>query len=158
MSFGTLVDALRSALPGLSGFGSKTEIPNAYDLGGNGQQFLRDGWGLTFGAARQDFPLTEYGGSLADNHTFSVQLAREVLATSSNPDPLIEAIKSMKADVLTLQRALLAPDPPLGLPAEVEIIRYTSTSAVTMGSRSADDYRWITCAVTFNATLRETLT
>ncbi len=150
MSFTTFVAALRSAIPNLSGFNAKLELPNAYDLPNCGA-FLINGWGLTFGPTREERP--QYDHTIGNNYGFSVVLTREVLSDRATPTPLITAVCAMQADALLLQQALLATSV-LSI-SDCEIIRYEASSAVKYGN--TDNNNWVYMTVSFNTSIREAL-
>ncbi len=151
--FADLYDLLRITIPALTGFTTKTELGDAYDVGANTLGSLINGWAVRIGDSGRGE--AEYSGNIASLQRFSVILTREVVATDGDPVPMVTAIKAIKDDILTLQRSFLMNDN-MGLQSTVEMIDYESTDRIQTGR--ADDYRWIHTAVNFNAAIRESLT
>ncbi len=152
VKFETVLDAIRTKVPQLTGFSTKTELPNPYDQGLNPEPMLRDGWGLTVGGSA--LGPSEYN-SVVDRHEFGLVLTREVVSTQNDSAPLITAIKAIKADATTLQRRLDG-GATLALPNDLEQFAYSSTSPIQFGE--GERHKWVTITVTFLASIRETLT
>jgi hypothetical protein len=148
--FSSTFDGLRSAIAALSGFTTKTELANPYDLTANAIGRLRDGWGLKVGESNQGE--AEFN-SIVDQHVFSIVLTREVISTENDPTSLIAALKNLKTDSGTLQQQI---ETDLAV-ANCEWFRYVSTTGVEFGSTN-ERHKWITVTVNFIASIRENLT
>jgi hypothetical protein len=147
--FSSVFDGLRTAIAAMSGFTSKTELADPYDLQANAIGRLRDGWGLRVGDSEQGE--AEFN-SVVDQHVFSVVLTREVISTENDPTSMIAAVKAIKTDAGTLQQQI---ESDLAV-ANCEWFRYLSTSAVVKGS-TGERSKWITVTVNFLASIRENL-
>jgi hypothetical protein len=149
--FGTILTALRSTVGGLTGFTTKTEIPNPYVMLSNPIGMLKDGWGLTVGASS---PGAAEFNSTVDVITFNFELTRELLSTDNNVEPLMAAIAALKEDATTLMTRLERGD---AISADLEGFQYVSTSAVEV-IQDASNNPIVTISVSFLGAIRETLT
>jgi hypothetical protein len=146
VKFESLYDQLRTTIAGLTGFTTKAELPNPYDVPDNPEGMLRDGWGLTILDAVEG--PGEYNSS-TDLQSFGVVLTKEVPRTDNNPEPLVTAIKALKADVITLKQGLM----PLNVHNEAML--YTGTSSVD--TLTNERTKIITITVGFTAYIREAI-
>lgn len=112
-SIDSVYNALRTAIPAYTGFTTKKEIPNPYDLEGNPDQYLEDSWGLIMGAgSRSDkdvVALQDY--TLTTNRPISIILTRRVydvhnlgLAVSDEVNNLLLDAKTIRNNFLDLSK------------------------------------------------------
>ena len=100
-NFEFIYEKIRSAIPTLTGFDTKTEIPNPLDLEDNNFNFIRDGWGVKVNTSIPQIPtykLKDY----VQSQEFEIILTKNVPTTSSNADVLIAAIKTIRNDINTI--------------------------------------------------------
>jgi hypothetical protein len=148
MSFSTLIAALRTQVPIVLG-GTRSELPNPYDVERNHSGMRRDSWGITVGDSA--LGLAEFN-SIVDRHIISVVLARELVMTDNHPTAMVTAVNALKADAELLQRSLDGKTSLLG----VEQFTYASTSGISFGGEERE--QWVSLAVTFVASIRQVLT
>lgn len=139
--FDNMLDDLHTRLAGLSGFSSKTLIPNPYSIADNPEQFVRDGYGVIVSDSSQG--LNDYKSTF-DDQSMEILLSTEFRTTDSNPTPVQNVAKSLKADALTVRNSLLGT-----LLSGVAKVDYIGTSGIVFES----DYVWLT--VNFNFTIIE---
>jgi len=151
-NFSTVLDALRTKVPLITGFTTKKELPNPYSPEDNPKGILRNGWGLTVGLSGSG--PAEFN-SVVDQHSLGLVLTREWVATENNPDSVHTVIKLLKDDASLLQRELERGDL-LNVAAALENLTYVSTSEVAFGE--GDRERWVYLTVSFIASIREELT
>ena len=149
MSFSTVYDALATAVGALTGFSSKTILPNPYALEDNPEGFLRNGWGLTVGGSATGS--AEFN-STVDVHAIGVVLAREVVGTDNDAAAVPTAVKLLKDDATLIVKNLERGD---DLSTQPENLTYVSTSEVAfqVGERS----RWVSLTVNLQVSIRDTL-
>ena len=102
--FDTVIDTMHTRLAALTGFSSKTLIPNPYSITDNPEQFVRNGYGVVVGASTQGLP--EFKATF-DDQSMDVVLSTEFIRTDSNPDTVQSIAKSLKADALLVRRDFL---------------------------------------------------
>lgn len=149
VKFETFYDRLRVVIPTLTGFTAKAELSNPYEVEDNLEGAMRDGWGVAIGETSEG--QAEYNSSV-DIQTFGVVLTREVVKTENNPQPMVDTVKAMKADVLTLKRGLMDL---MAIESTIENLNYIGTSGID--TVEADRHRIISITVAFSANIRETL-
>jgi hypothetical protein len=152
VKFETVLDALRTQIPLLTGFTTKTELPNPYSPEDNPKGILRNGWGLTVGTSVSG--PAEFN-STVDLHSVGVVLTSEWVSTENNPATIHTVVKALKADAATLQKKLERGDL-LAVSSSLENFTYASTSEVAFGEGERD--RWVYLTVNFIASIREDLT
>lgn len=152
-NFTTVYDYLvGTAIPALSGFSSKTQIVNPYDLEQNDKNLLRNGWGLTVGAtvetATQEFGFTRV------SQIFGLVLTREVRSGDHDPTPLQTATKQLVEDAVAARVDFENPDQ-ITLDANIEIVRFVGRTAISY--LGEDGFNIISTIASFNFELKETL-
>lgn len=147
--FSGILTAVRSTVAALTGFTTKTEIPNPYVLLKNPIGILKDGWGLTIGPSA---PGPAEFNSTTDVIAFNIVLTRELLSTDNNVEPLMTAIAALKGDATTLMTYL---ERGQLISADLEGFQYSSTSGVEI--LEDENNPIVTVAVTFLGAIRETL-
>jgi hypothetical protein len=106
-SISTVIDALRTRIPALTGFSTKTEIPNAYSLGDNPEPLLENGWGIRFG---EGIPSTidDYQ-HLNISRQMTAILTALIFRTEEDPAAFATASKNLFESALILARDLAGP-------------------------------------------------
>ena len=103
----TVIDALRARIPTLSGFTTKTEIPNAYSLKDNPLPLMENGWGLKYGAASPS-SVDEYC-RFSESRTISVVLTSLVFRTEDDAATYASACKALLESALILKKDISGP-------------------------------------------------
>lgn len=152
-NFSTVYDFLiGTTIPALSGFSSKTQIPNPYDIQYNDKNFLRNGWGILVGASSetdyQEYNFTRVGQELG------IILTREVQGTEHNKTPLETATKLLIEDAVAIRLDFYNADQ-LTLDANIENIVFLGRSPVQYVG--LDGYNIIFTIVNFSFELKESL-
>lgn len=145
----TVIDTIRTAIPALSGFSSKTEIPNPYSLVDNNSNLLKDGWGLAVGSATADF--NEFC-KFFEEREFSIILTRQVFSLANCADQPVTAAKSLLEDMILIKKDLLNIDQ-LGIPTSIARINLGSSSGIE--SVNGDKFNYFTISTSFLITISE---
>ena len=152
-NFTTVYDLLvGTTIPGLTGFSTKTKIPDPYNPEDNDINFLRNGWGLTIGES-SDSEFQEFKYSKV-NQVFNLVLTREVNRTSNNTATVESVSKAMAEDIVTARLDLLDDDQ-ITLDSNIEMITFEGSSAIE--PLDLEDSYVLSTTVTFNFVLRESL-
>lgn len=123
-NFSTVLDNLYTALAAMPELSGKTFIPNPYSIPDNNETFLRDGYGVVVGTATQG--LNEFKSTWAEQDV-GIVIARQVLRTDSNHDPIKDAIKAIRDDGVAVRQRLLGDTGIVGC----DRINYVSTDGFT---------------------------
>jgi hypothetical protein len=83
------------------------ELPNPYFIEANSITFLRKGYAISFGSAR-DAPQREYNSTWSLQF-FDIWLTREVITLESDPDPIRNTVSALHTDLLAVLKAVLDP-------------------------------------------------
>lgn len=151
-NFTTFYDQARTAIAALSGFTTKTEIPNPYSLSDNDKHQLIDGWGIRVLdgslSAQQEFK------SVWEDASFEVVVTKEVVRTNNDITNFVTAVKSVMEDIVTLKMDFMADDQ-IGVSSNVEKIDFVSRSGIQ--SVNDNKFNYIFASILFSVTLKETL-
>lgn len=129
-SVGSIVDAIRAAIPTYTGFSTKTEILNPYSLEDNPETFLEDGWGLLVQSGSRsgkDFPVEVF--SVSTERGIGVVLSRIVFDIDGQGGNVNETGKSLLADAKTIRDNFLN-DSKFGVLKNGEEIAYLGDSGL----------------------------
>lgn len=102
-NFTTLYQKVRTTIPLLTGFSTKTEIPYPYELSSNNAHFLRDGWCIKVGEATPDtatYLVPEY--TLLQS--FEIILTRYVPTLDSDPALIVAAVGTLRDDLNIIEK------------------------------------------------------
>lgn len=151
--FTTVYDLLiGTTIPALTGFSTKTEIVNPYDLEQNDKNLLRNGWGLRVGSTTetegQEFGFTRV------SQGFNLVLTREVRAGDHDTTPLQTATKQLAEDAV-LARLDFENIDQITLDANIEIVRFAGRTAIAYLGFEGFNIVWT--VANFNFELKETL-
>lgn len=141
-----LYDKIRAAIPTLTGFNTKTEIPYPYSLEDNNINLLRDGWGIRIGPSSPDTE-TDYPQYTVIQE-YEVVLARIHVSTASNADPLVTVTKELMDDIATIQDDFTGSRFSIADKVEyVDVVSISSVDNVTSGK-----FNHIVISITFGIT------
>ena len=104
----TVIDAIRTTIPTLTGFSAKSEIPNPYSLEDNSTHLLKDGWGLVVEDAINATP--EEFKSIRMDRDFTVVLTRQLFKTAHDVSTPITQYKALLEDQFTVTQDFLQQD------------------------------------------------
>lgn len=96
-----IYNKIRAAIPTLTGFSTKTEIPRPGSLGDNPETLLRNGWGIVRGDASIDTATDNPEYTMITE--FRVVITKKFFTTDSNSDPYVTAVQSLYDDLATIQ-------------------------------------------------------
>jgi len=147
-----IYDKIRVAIPLLSGFSDKTEIPYPYDLSEQNINFLREGWAVKVGSStpRTATDNTEY--TMVTE--FEIVLTERVATTASNADPLITITKRLRNDLSTIQDDFTAsPMTTSTRFSHVDKIEYIDVVSISgVENVTSGKFNHITTSITFGFT------
>lgn len=152
-NFTTIYDQLiGTTIPGLTGFSTKTQIPNPYEIDQNDKNLLRNGWGITVGGSSNS-PHQEYKYTKV-NQSFGFVLSREVKGTHHNTVPLQTATKNLVEDSVLIRLDLYNSDQ-ISIDSNIENILYTGRSPVQFIDEDGFNIIWTTVSFIFE--IKETI-
>jgi len=109
--------AVETAIPGT------TELPNPYVIEANSVTFLRQGYAIAYGIAREA-PQREYSATWSLQF-FDIWITKEVITLESNPEPLRDTVTALHTEALAVIKATQSTTYDSG-------INYVETSAPEM--------------------------
>jgi len=151
--FTTIFDELiTTTIPSLTGFNTKTQLPNPYNLILNDVNLLNNGWGILIG----DSSNADYNelNSVWTEQEVSFVLTRVVRATHHNKTPLESTIKSLVEDAILIKIDLLNNDQ-ITIPASIQKIDYINRTAIEF--IDAQEYNILTTTINFNFVISESI-
>lgn len=154
-SIGNTIDAIRAAIPGYSGFSTKTEIPNPYSIEDNSVTFLEDSWGILIGDSSRsdvDTPVENYHVTTVRN--IGVILSRVVYDIDGQCGNVTTEVKSLLTDATTVRDNFLNLSK-FGVLKGGEQITYDGDSGVEFVI--ADKSRIISTQISFTFEIIETI-
>lgn len=126
-NYTTAYNALLTVIPTLTGFTTKTKIPNPMSLEDNSYQFLRNGWGLIATSdSESDFQVLKQNRV---THGFTVRITEQLLKSDHNATAFDTVSLSLKEDAITLKEELLKDDQ-LSVATSIERVDHTGTSGI----------------------------
>jgi len=146
----TIYDTLRTEIPTLSGFTTKTEIPLPDSLTSNIDNVMRDGWGIIVGGASPS-GFIEFNSQFTDQE-FTIVLTREIFRQTTSVEPGVTTNKAMLEDVNTLKARFLQSDE-LGIHSNIAKIEFASSTGIEFVETGKNNLR--SMSVTFIFTIRE---
>ena len=150
-NFSTIFDQLvDTTIPALTGFSSKKQLVDPYNLEENDINLLRNGWGIRIGDA-EDSPFQEFKFTRVIQE-ISIVLTREVKATEHNKTPLETATKALIEDAVSMRVDFYNADQ-LTLDSNIENIVFNSRSGVEF----IDETNVVFTVVSFNFEIKETI-
>jgi hypothetical protein len=109
-SIGSVIDAIRVAIPGYSNFSTKLEIPNPYSLEDNPINYMDDSWGLIVGSgtrgSKEELAIMDY--VVTTNRPVSVILSRKVYEIHTIDKAINEEVKNLFIDANTIRNNFLS--------------------------------------------------
>lgn len=152
-NFSTIFDQLvGTTIPGLTGFSTKTQIPNPYALEENDINQLKNGWGIIIGdASESEFQVFK---NTTVSQDIGIVLTREVRKTQNNKTPLETATKAIVEDAVSIRKDFYNADQ-LTIPSNIENITFTGRDAIEQ--LDAEQFYIITTTVNFAFQIAETI-
>jgi hypothetical protein len=147
----TVRDTLKTFIPAIANFNTKTEIINPYDILSNPAANLRNGWGLKLGSASATN--IDYLGIYGQNRSFIVVLTRELVKTEHNRTPIDTNENNMMTDLDNLMKSLEA-SAQLSIPNSVGKIIYTGDSGIEYNS-NVESFKIMSMEITFSIEIFE---
>jgi hypothetical protein len=83
------------------------ELPNPYFIEANSITFLRKGYAISYGSAREA-PQRDFSATWSLQF-FDIWLTQEVITLESNPDPVRSTVNALHTDLLAVLKAVLDP-------------------------------------------------
>jgi hypothetical protein len=123
----TIIDTIRTAIPTLSGFSDKSEIPNPYSLTDNDSNFLVNGWGLVVGPSGLS-PLNTFKDH-SESRTFIITLTKEFVRMEGDNDAIHTDSKALLEDAVLVNKDMLAFDQ-LEIDANIQKIDFVGNSGI----------------------------
>lgn len=153
-NFSTVYDYLiATTIPGLTGFSTKTEIIDPYNIENNDINFLKNGWGIReLGSSESDF--NEMNFTRVDQG-FGIVLTRVHQATKHNVTPLHTAVKNLIEDSVLIRKDFYNWDQ-LTLDSNIENIIFTGRDAIEFLA-AEEGYSILYTVVKFDFTLKESI-
>ncbi len=149
-NFTDIFDRIRVVVPTLTGFATKTELFNPYNLEDNSSAAQSDGWGLI--VAEGGPSATQEFGNVYEDAGFGIVLTREYKSTAHNRDPSLTVAKALMEDLVTLKLDFMNVDQ-IGISGDVENIIYVSRSGIS--SVSLEKSKVLTANIVFNFIIKE---
>lgn len=146
----TIYEAIRTAMMGV--FPSKLEIPNAYSLGDNAVQYLRNGWGVIIGEGSPG-ALQVYCND-NESRVFTITLTKEVYRLETDNANLVTESKNLMEDIRLVKNDMLAFDQ-IGNGASIQKIDYIGGSGINF--ISAGKHNLIYADISFGIEYTETI-
>jgi hypothetical protein len=147
----TVRDTLKTFIPTITNFTTKTEILNPYDLTNNPQANIRNGWGLKIGGASAT--TIDYLNIYGQLRRFEIILTREVIRTEHNRSPIDDNEKNMLIDLDYLMKALESSSQ-LSIPTAVGKILYTGDNGIEYNS-NIESFKLMSMEATFEIEIFE---
>lgn len=151
-AFSTFFSTIRTEIPTITGFSTKKELENPYDLTLNSNKSLLEGWGVTIGPST--VRSTEFTKVTCDQEV-TVVLTASIRGAQTDRSKVTSTVSDLKTDVQRLITRLSANDE-FTINAGIIDLHYLNTSAVEYISDDEDN-RYLTVSVTFNCIINETL-
>jgi hypothetical protein len=139
-------DYLRVAVPLITSFVGKFEIPYPESLQDNNSLILKNGWGVIVGDS-SPYASQEYCRTL-DEVSFSVVITKESKNSDSNPSLAAATNKELLGNLNDLRVRLMNSDK-LGIPLVITKIDFTGASGIEFSSPDKYNIRAITANFTF---------
>jgi hypothetical protein len=122
----------------------KTELANPYEIENNPFGFLKEGYGIAYGPAREA-PNVEFKATWS-LQSFDIHLTKETISLESNPEPLRATVQALHAEALSVIKAVLDPNIyPSGIlyaetsaPTPIEAEKQIMSLTVTFVARTQD--------------------
>jgi hypothetical protein len=141
-----------TTIPAITGFSTKTQIVNPYEIENNDKNLLRNGWGITIGNAT-NVPSQVFNFTWIAQE-FGIILTREIRATEHNKTPLETASKAMVEDAILLRIDFHNADQ-IAIESSIENINFLNRTPISYVG--VDGYNIIWCSVNFSFEIKESI-
>ena len=145
-SINQVYSTLRTAIPLITGFTGKKEIPNPENLQDNNSNILKDGWGIIVG------PSSPWNGGetckTMDEVEFSIVVTKESFNSIADPSKAVTTNDTLLSNLNDVRVRLLDSDK-LGIPQYLDMVTFTGASGIEFSKSDKYNIRAITINFTF---------